>query len=417
MLHSKLTLTTITLAAIFSLSGCNQDTSSDAGEDYNNSQNTTTEFNQLALVTHLTDNIISPTFEQFLIQAENQVIAVSEYCAAEREFSEQIIGETSLTTKKEAAQTQWRATMDVWQQAELMLLGPLKDNDSSLRNKIYSWPILNHCAVDYDVVYFSEGTVNGQPYDITLRTPSRKGLAALDYLLFNPNLNHSCSLSAAPPHWDNLTNQQRSIARCNFANEVANDIKNNAYALIDLWSADDGYANKLKSAGSVNSIFTHEHDAVNRLSDAMFYLDSSTKDAKLAEPLGLFANECGATACPQAVESKHSAYSITNILNNLIGFEKLLTGNNNPQEQGVGFVDYLIDVGDQDTADTMITDVSNAILAIQAYEQSLAETLSNNPEQVAQTHSDLKKVTDKLKIDFIHSLALELPATSAGDND
>ena len=77
----------------------------------------------------------------------------------------------------------------------------------------------------------------------------------------------------------------------------------------------------------------------------------------------------------------------------------------------------VVNVGDQDTATTMTTDVEEAITDIQAYQQTLAQTLATNEAQVTQTHSNVKDVTDKLKTDFITSLSLQLPATSAGDND
>jgi len=144
----------------------------------------------------------------------------------------------------------------------------------------------------------------------------------------------------------------------------------------------------------------------------LFYLDSSTKDGKLATPLGIFANECGSTVCPQTVESKYSQNSLANILNNLIGFEKLLTGNG-----GLGFTDYLLDVGDDSTATEMANNVTNTINAINQVDSSLANELTNNPEQIEQIHNNVKNITDQLKTDFITSLALELPATSAGDND
>jgi predicted lipoprotein len=108
----------------------------------------------------------------------------------------------------------------------------------------------------------------------------------------------------------------------------------------------------------------------------------------------------------------YSHHSVVNIENNLLAFQRLLTG-----EAGIGFINYLIDVGDQDTADSMSTDVQLAIDGVKSYQNSLAEALVNNEAQVTQTHADVKKVTDKLKIDFITSLSLELPATSAGDND
>jgi len=412
VLHSKPKLLSLAIVATLALSACNQDTSSSAGPDFSQDKDTNTDFNQLALITNLTDNVISPTFEAFQGQAQLQTTAVSDYCGAEQAFANEAIDEQALTLAKEAAQTQWRAAMDVWQQAELMLLGPLLDQDGLLRNKIYSWPNVKTCSVDYDVVYFRSGTVNGAPYDIAKRTPSRKGMAALDYLLFNQDLRHSCDAGAPPPDWNNLSDTERKIARCRFAEEVAKDIENNATSLVQQWLASDGYANKLKQAGTAGSGFASEHEAVNRISDAMFYLDTATKDGKLAIPLGLQANSCGSSACPEAVESRFSQHSLNNIINNLIGFEKLLTG-----QDGIGFTDYLIDVGGESTANEMTAGVTQALSTVNAMENSMAQTLAEDPAKIEQTHTEVKAITDKLKADFITSLALELPATSAGDND
>ncbi len=412
MLYLKPQLLSIAVITALTLSACGQDSSSSAGPEFNQSKDTDTEFNQLALITNLTDNVITPTFEAFQQQAILQTQTVVDYCVAETLLATQETEQESVAILLQNAQQQWRDTMDVWQQAEMMLLGPLVEQDGLLRDKIYSWPIVNSCAVDYDVVYFESGTVNGQPYDISQRTPSRKGLAALDYLLFSPSLEHSCSATAPPPSWDNFDESTRKVTRCNFASAVAQDIENNASTLVELWLASDGYANKLKQAGTTGSEFATEHDAVNSLSDAIFYLDSTTKDAKLATPLGLFDNECGSQACPQAVESIYSRHSLKNILNNLLGFEKLLTG-----ETGIGFTEYLIDVGDDSTATDMSTDVSKAIDTVNSIETSLVQALIEDVDQVSQAHQDIKNITDKLKSDFINSLALELPATSAGDND
>ena len=394
------------------LTACNEKTTSQEGADFNPAEDTDTNFNQLSLITHLTDSIISPTFKQFQIDAQVQKSAINSYCYSEIASSGSNEDQTNVETAKASAQIQWRTTMATWQQAEQMLLGPLLDNDRLLRNKIYSWPVVNTCAVDNDVMYFKANSVNGKPYDIALRTPSRKGLAALDYLLFNNNLNHSCASFAPPPGWNGLTLQEQKLARCRFAVEVATDIENNADTLISLWLGEDGYAKKLKNAGNEGSTFDSEHEAVNRISDAMFYLESDTKDRKLATPLGLLLNSCDTGVCPAEVESPYSQNSFNNIVNNLIGFEKLLTGNNL-----LGFTDYLIDVGDQVIADSMLTNTKQAINQLSSIEVTLTETLTSDSVLATQVHTDVKVITDQLRDDFINSLALKLPATSAGDND
>ncbi|SET00856.1 imelysin family protein [Thalassotalea agarivorans] len=404
-------LSLVALACSLSLTACNQETTSTLGPDYGNNNDTDTDFDQIALVSNLTDNVITPTFDEFLLQAQAQTVAVDAYCAAEKSFAAGSGDQASVDSAKSAAQQAWRDSMNVWQQAEMMQLGPLLEQDGLVRNNIYSWPIVNTCSIDYDVVYFQEGTVNGQPYNIATRTPSRKSMVAIEYLLFNNNLAHSCD-AGSPPDWNSWTDSERVIARCEFATEVAQDVANNAQTLVDAWNAEDGYAQALKQAGTEASSIESAHDAVNRISDAMFYLDSKTKDGKLATPLGLFSNECGGIACPEAVEAPFSMHSYDNIQNNLIAFERLLTG-----DGGIGFTDYLVDVGDQDTADTMTADVATAIANVSASENSMQQDLINDEVGVQQKHAEVKAVTDKLKVDFINSLALELPSTSAGDND
>lgn len=406
---------TVAFATTLLLSACGESTSSDSGDGFNSSQPPVdTSFNEQALIENLVDNVITPTYQSFSEQAELQHQAVIAFCQAEQSLADMNGSEQAVNDAKQGAKTQWKAAMDIWQQAELMQLGPLLENDSLLRNNIYSWPVVNSCAVDFDVVFHQQDEVNGAPYDITKRTPSRKGMAALEYLLFTDTLSDSCP-TGSPDGWNNQTETAQRLARCGFATEVALDISNRANELVNAWLGSDGvsgYATILKNAGTADSQFDSEHQAVNRLSDALFYLDSTTKDGKLATPLGLFANSCGAQACAQEVESGFANYSIEHITNNLIGFQRMLTG-----ENGVGFIEYLLDVGDQETADAMTASVESSLEDTQAYQQSLAQALVNNQDQVTQTHQQVKAVTDKLKVDFINSLALELPQTAAGDND
>jgi predicted lipoprotein len=412
---SKLTLLSVSIPFALFLSACGEGSSSSSGADFNQTSNTSTSFNQLALIESLSDNVIAPTYQAFLVQSEQQSQAIAQYCLQETQLGNANATIEQVQQQKVIAKQSWRDAMNIWQQAEMMQIGPLSNNDSQLRNKIYSWPSVNDytCGVDLDVTFFKQGVVNGAPYDISLRLASRKGLTALEYLLFNDNVNHSCLASSGPESWDNQTEQYRKIARCEFASEVAVDVNNNAQLLVDAWQGAQGYGEKLKQAGTTGSEFDTEHQAVNLISDALFYLDLFTKDGKIAEPLGLLNNECGSQACPEIVESALSANSLNNIINNLLGFEKFLNGDN----KGIGFIDYLVDVGDQDTANSLTANVQQAISATQAYEFSLGETLTTAPEQVEQTHDQVKAITDQLKADFITSLALELPQTAAGDND
>lgn len=405
------------LAGTLQLTGCGEETSSTAGPGF--APDIGSDFDEAALVANLTDNIISPVFSRFAAVSGEQISHISQYCQAEQQFAAGELDDNARLQALETARHGWRSSMQVWQQIEVMQIGPLLSDDRALRNKIYNWPLpgVSRCGVDLDVVAFENNDINGAPYDIKRRTASRKGLAALEYLLFTPTTDHACSGDIVPQGWDNRPEPSRRQARCAFAREVASDIHDNANNLLSLWQGEQGYAAKLKSAGQAGSGFASVHDAVNRLSDALFYLDSITKDVKLAKPLGRVANPCGTSICPESVESPLSAESINNIAQNLTALQALYLGNDAAGNQGVGFDDFLRQEQYADVAARMDADIATALALSQAYQVSLAEALENDTAQVTETYSAVKQVTDTLKADFIERLALELPKTSAGDND
>lgn len=392
---------------------CSDDSSSNAGSAFNggnsnnNNNNITNDFTRSALLTDVTDHVIVSTIDTFQQQTQTQSVAVAAMC-------ESVVNNTSeQTALTDAAKQSWRDTMNQWQQLEVMQIGPLLDNDASLRNKIYSWPVVQGCAVDQDVGHFETGSISGTPYDISKRTAPRRGLDALEYLLFNDNLAHSCSADRlAPEGWNERDEQERKVARCQYAVEVAKDLANSSQELVEEWQGNDGYATKLKTADA--NLFDDEQAAVNSITDAMFYLDSITKDAKLAAPIGLSSNSCGSAACVDDIESKLSANSINNIKNNLIGLQKLFIAND---EANSGFDDFLTAVEAEALGVTMKQDIQAAIDAADNFTGTMEDAVTNDPEKVQTLHQAVKSVTDNLKSVFITYLALELPQTSAGDAD
>ena len=75
----------IAVASALLTSGCGESSSYTAGEGYGTGGNApvTTSFNEQALLTHLTDNVITPVFQQFNADALQQAQEVSAYCESE----------------------------------------------------------------------------------------------------------------------------------------------------------------------------------------------------------------------------------------------------------------------------------------------------------------------------------------------
>ena len=407
------------------LAACSEDISSQAGSEFNPDNignNTSTPsviadtFNQQALLENLVDNIITPTYQDFLTQAQTQQETINTYCGLEQNHND---GDDrqAIETALSDSQSQWLTTTNQWQLAEVMQIGPLTTNSSTLRNNIYSWPVISHCGIDQDILFFQNGFINTTPYEITQRTSTRRGLDAAHYLLFNPSLEHSCTTQRdILDTWPTLSDQQRRVARCEFAVEVATDITASAQTLNDEWAI---FSQTLKNAGELNNDFDDVHDGVNAVTDALFYIDSIVKDKKIGTPLGLFTNNCGGVGsiCIDDVESALSDQSISHLIQNLTAFQKLFTGQGIDETNTVGFDDYLTDVNDQSTSDNIIASTQKAIDDLTAYQVSLSQRLTTDATAVEATHSNVKDITDQMKADFINSLALSLPSTAAGDND
>ena len=404
------------------LSACGESSDSKAGSQYGEQEPDTTNppvnttFNQRALLANIADNIIAPTYQSFQNKALSQQEKVASYCQLQNTVNSGDSQDALNSALNEARQA-WRGAMNVWQYAEMMQIGPLTVNSSTLRNNIYSWPLVSSCSVDQDVMYFAQGSINSRPYKIANRTATRRGLDALEYLLFNTKTEHSCSTTnAILSTWLDKSDQQRMSLRCDFASEVAKDLHNNASTLVSQWSGDNGYGALLKQAGEQDSKFASAHEGINAVSDALFYLDKITKDAKLAKPLGFSPDKCSSD-CSEFVESPYSVHALPNLINNLRAFRLLFNGEGSDPLNTLGFDDYLVDVDDKATAIKMLADTDAAIAALENIGQSLAAALKEDASNAEAAHGEVKNVTDQLKTDFINSLALKLPKTAAGDND
>lgn len=389
------------------LSACGESVESEAGPEFGLSAN----FTETELIEHLTQEIIQPKHQAFSQLITAQTDSLNTYCQSLTDQG---------TIEKVEVQEAFKKTLAAWQMIEVMQLQILSADNNAIRNKIYSWPdSTTSCGVDQDVAFFASGSVNGQAYDITTRLNNRKGLDALEYLLFTNSTEHSCKVESGPlVGWNDLSEQDKELQRCQYATEVSQDIKNTFSAFMQTWySSDAPYLDTLLQGDP--------KEAINTLGQALFYVDF-LKDNKLGIPLGYFDNQCGNAPCPADVESFYSQLSLDNIKDNLTAFQALFSGSSETDSDAdnadlrLGFDDYLIAVGDAETAQTILTSVSRAQTLIQSIEGDFATALVNQGDNFTQyqaLHSEIKAITDQLKTHFITSLAVELPASSAGDND
>ena len=390
-------------------SGSGGDTSGSGGSNEDG-----TGFDGQAMLENLSTNVMTPTFERFQTASADLAGSVEQYCTA-------LDGADNANAPavRSAAQDAWKKAMRHWQHAEVMQVGPLAENSGALRDTIYSWPFTNTCAVDQEVIN-AEANAEAADYSIADRTVERRGLDALEYLLFTEDLDHTCAPNIeATQGWNDRPNAQRREVRCAFASAVARDLRDQADTLQREWEA--FAADELTNPGGSDSRFNSASEAINAVSDALFYVEDKTKDVKLQKPLGIRTrNSCDGATCPADVESPHSRTSKANLRYNFLAFQELFLGNepgaiDAPQ---LGFDDFL-DQSEENVSAGMRDAIDAAVLSVSEpnFPGTLYDALTENRQLVQSAQDAAKQVTDQLKADFVEVLGLEIPTSAAGDGD
>ena len=363
-------------------------------------------FDRAAMLTDYGANIVIPTYLQISTASASLGSSLESHCQA--------IGTASEGDAQATSQAAWRELMTAWQTAEVMQVGPVSDNAGDLHDSIYSWPVTSTCAIDIDAdaIHRTPGT-----FSLDGKLPNRRGLDALEYLLFTTDLNHSCSPQNAPAGWNELPSLDRSRARCNLALAMATEIAASSAGLLETWNT--GYGSALAQSGREGGAFPKAQDALNRISDALFYLDGAVKDMKLAEPAGITVNRCGmaGVVCPEELEARLSGFSKASIRSNLVGYQAVFLGQFENADNGIGFEEFLTELGGEDLALQMKDDIEAAIASVDAIPGTLEDAIQSAPNQVEAAHTAIRTVTDNMKSQFLTILGLDLPDSAAGDND
>ena len=353
--------------------------------------------------------VVVPALETFADSTVELEIALADWQAA--------LSNGDGEAERAAAQDAWMDAMVAWERLEVMQIGPMgttvategsvvTPGGEGLRDEVYSWPTINTCRIDQETAI--ESWVAADFFTENLVTAY--GLDALEHLL-HADLDTVCP-GQVPPlsdgSWAALGDDGVRANRADYALAVAGEMARMTEELIDLWSPEGGdFAGTL---GAAADPYEDEQAALDAVFHAMFYLETVTKDRKLARPLGL--RDCGEATCPEDVELLLSGMGVDAVRGNLEGFQVLFTGGD-----GVGLDDVLADLGHADLAEQISADVEAALAAADALDGPLDVLIDTDPDAVMDLHDAVKVVTDALKGDLATVLVLSIPEEASGDND
>jgi len=396
------------------LTSCVKNISDNVSTDINSK-----EFDFVGMMANYADGVIIPSYER--LDTSIKLLgqpggSIDNYCSS--------IGSADEFINLELARTSWLTSMSNWQEIETYLIGPIMDNGGSIRNSIYSFfsgSPLSTCAIDQAVVLAEDPT-----FDLNSRSFNQRGLDALEYLLFNDNLDHTCPAQINETQtWNARSETERRQLRCDYALDLGDDVGQAVDGLMSSWQpGGENFRSDFVNPSNLSTYF-------QELADALFYIELKSKDAKLGIPTGI-KSDCSQITCPESVESPYSDTSLENIRANLVGFREFLTGGS-----GLGFDDIIIQEGFSSVVDNFHQNIEIAIDLIDSMDSSLVEQLDQlvasgddssclnsaaNPDSVQEIpacslHGFLKRITDSLRTEFIVIVNVDLPDTAAGDND
>ena len=351
-------------------------------------------------------DVVRPTLDRAALAAGTLDARCDAWAAALRSGADGAAEQT-------AAQEAWFAAMDAWQEVEVQQIGPAASSlffapgGADLRDEIYSWPTVNRCRVDQETVY---ATWTGADF-FEKNLVNVYGLAALETLLFSPPGANACPSDVdinTDGSWDALGPAGVQQARADYAVVAAGGVRDGVDALVSAWDPAGGDFGGVLAAGEAP--FESQQDALQAVFDAMFYLETATKDRKLGRPLGL--QDCVGDACASEAESLLAGGSNRWIAANLRSFRVLFAGGD-----GAGIEDLVRSIGEDALADELLAALDDADAAAALLDVPVHRANADDPEDAIALYDAIKVVTDLVKGDLATVLVISVPDEASGDND
>ncbi len=379
------------------------------------------EFSETKMLANIGLNVIQPLTKDLRLQLELLNSKLENFC-------ESLSVQDDSASKEAAAKDQWKESMLSFHRLNAGAVGPVFDDNRKIYDGLYSWPLVNNCGIDLATLKWANLKEKDSASSVTVR-----GLAAIEYLLFEPSLTSQCNMrnpNFQPVHdWAKKPDLEKKKDRCFYALELNKDNLALAQELETAW--DQNKANFSKSLID-GSRFANIRQAVNAFSDALFIVETS-KDARLGKPLGLHP-DCRESSgkCPEMAEHPWSGLALSAIEAQLQGFQQIFWGAKQSDTPAFGFDDYLKASKRSDVTERMnqISADVRQKLKVLSQGKSLQELIaeldptacrSSNKEdrkvEICAFFTEYRELATLLKTDFLIALSLRAPPVFSGDND
>ncbi len=331
-----------------------------------------TSFDRKEMVSNLTTQYIVPAYDNYVQKAEALNNKVNSFASTP--------SEAFLTECRNA----WKALAMAWQSVAFLEFGPAEN--IGLRSQTNLYPV-DTALINNNIA--SGGTNLGLPNNYVA-----KGIQAIDYLLFLPNLSEA----------DIVQEYLNSTEKKDYLKALSQELLDNAKTVASDWGSEstDFINNTASNAqGSAVSII------VNALSE---HYEAFARKGKLGIPVGIF-NGFSQTPLPGHAEAFYSGYSLELLIGHMeaiqtfIKGEGFATGGN-----GLGLDDYADFVsakkGDENLSSAINTQIENIITDIESFSAPLSQYVTSNPAESKDAYQSMQKLVPLIKVDLTSALGV-----------
>lgn len=333
--------------------------------------NSSTDFDRSELLNNYSDNIVIPAYEEYVASTNSLLTVINEFALSPSDNNKLLI-----------CIEQLKIVSLKWQLASLFDFGPA--SDYALLEFTNSYPTSTD---DIEAALGDESWIAGQASNI-----DNVGLPALDYLLNEDGALDK--LNTNPARVEHLVKQAE------FLNEQAE-------LVLETWQSSYQSYFVSMTGTEMGSSIGAMLNAFNRVFEA------NIRKQKLGLPSGV--STFSGNPLPSHVEAKYANYwSIDLLYEALLSIEKVYMGNafssNSIENEGVGFDDYLISLGDEAFGlglnNDIVAQIQSSKEAVLSLNDPLSEFVITNQETCLSVYSELQALVVLFKVDMMSSLGV-----------
>lgn len=333
-------------------------------------------FDRSVMLTHITDNIIIPSYNDFADKMENLKTA----------------GETFTTTPNQTnlddLRSSWLTAYKEWQHVEMFDIGKAEELQFKFYMNVYPLTVA-------DV----EANISSGSYNLNnVNNHDAQGFAALDYLLYGV-ANTDAEILVKYTTNENSTNYKKYIS----------DVLNQMNTLTTQVVSDFKAQRNTFIKGTQNTATSSVNKLIN---DYIFYYEKGLRANKLGIPAGIFSS----TPLPEKVEafykndvSKELALEALSAVKNL--FEGKYKGEATANRSS--FKQYLDALDRADIAENIIKQFDLAKAAIEKTNKSFSIQINTDNTAVLKSYDELQKAVVLLKVDMLQAFNVNIDYVDA----